>query len=417
MNLNSIKITNPWWEDREAIRQDPRLSQLLGKPYYIDSPTKKELHLKPGQRFILRGARQVGKTTLLKEKILEAIQSQQIAPENCLYLSCEAFESFKELQEFLTSWVAPKKNTPLLLCLDEVTFIPEWQRSLLWLINAGLLQNATTLITGSNSRDLKISGERFPGRNVKEIKIYPASWDQFSKIEFLKKYPPNDLLALYLKVGGFPHAIRDFYEYGKVRDDTYETYANWIFGDAHRFQLNRELLIHLLFRIFDTLSSQVTWQRLIEKSTIKSYETALDYVEHLEMAFLCHVSNCYDPDKEMGAPRKAKKIYFVDPLLYGVVGGFLRGIQNAFVWWSETLSNPEFRGKIFESLVVNHFARRQEPLYYWYSPNLKREIDILFIREGQLFLYDVKSQSLQLKPALGKEVAVITPHEFLRGLR
>jgi predicted AAA+ superfamily ATPase len=417
MDLNSIKVTNPWWEDREAIRRDPRLSQLLGKPYYFDNPIKQELLLKVGQRFILRGARQVGKTTLLKEKILEAIQSNQIPSENCLYLSCEAIESFKELQEFLVSWIAPKKNSRLLICLDEITFVSEWQRSLLWLINAGLLQNATTFITGSNARDLKISGERFPGRNVKEIKIYPMTVDQFSKMEFLKNFAPNDLLDLYFKIGGFPHAIRDFYEQGRVTDDTYETYANWIFGDAHRFNLNRELLTHLLFRIFDTFTSQVTWQRLIEKSTIKSYETALAYVEHLEMAFLCQVLNCYDPDTEMGAPRKAKKIYFVDPLIYGVVGGFLRGLRNTFVWWSEALSDPVFRGNVFELIVINHLARCEESIYYWYSANLKREVDILLRKGDQFLLYDVKSQPMKIKPALGKEVVVITPHEFLKGLR
>ena len=411
-DIISAGTVNPWWENPQSIDADFHIREIVGKPYYFDNPLKKDLKLDPGKTSILRGSRQVGKTTLLKEKIREAIQTQTIAPQHCLYLSCEAFEDFQELQEVVAAWITRQGNQRLLICLDEVTFVTKWQQALLWLLNVGLLRQTTTLITGSNARDLTKMAERFPGRHVTEVRVYPLCLADYPSVSCFKKYGPEELLRIYSEVGGFPHAVRDYCESAIVSDETYETYANWIFGDAHRFELRRDLLNHILFRIFDASSSQVTWQRLIEKSPVKSHETAAAYVEHLELAFLCHVLNCYDPDKEMSAPRKAKKIYFIDPLLYAVAGGYLRGMRNTFQWWRNVLQGEEMKGRIFEAIVVGHTARKEENLYYWYSANLKREADMLIKRGNNLDLYEIKLKDQSIPPALGRNVRVITPQNF-----
>lgn len=394
------------------IREDLHLKAVLGRSYYFNNPAKKSLGLEKGRTYILRGSRQVGKTTLLKEKILEAIESGALQPEDCLFLSCEAFASFDQLTELLTTWLNDRRERTLLLCLDEITFVPHWQRSLLWLINAGLLQNAVTLITGSNARDLKLSAERFPGRHVREMKICPLTPSDYRQLACFANKEPRELLEIFLRIGGYPHAIRDYYELGAVSDETCETYANWIFGDAHRFHLSREILEHLLFRVFDMAGNQVTWQRLIQKSGVKSHETAAAYVEHLELAFLCHVLPCFDPDKGMAAPRKAKKIYFVDPLLYMTVGGYIRGVRNNDRWWQDRLRDSEFKGRIFESVAVGTAARSHEHLNFWYSSNLKREVDLLVRRGDEMRLYEVKSSFEKVGPALGREVRVVTPETY-----
>ena len=409
IDTKSLEILNPWWTNPHAHEQDPHLIAVLNKPWYFDHPIKKALQFQMGHSFLIRGPRQIGKTTLMKELIARAISSDNIKAAHCLFLTCEAIENYSELQQILVDWLKAKQHERLFLCLDEITFVEEWQRGILWLLNSGLLRKSFLLISGSNARDLKKMAERFPGRNVKEMSLFPLSLRDYASLPCFQHIDAHARFQIYLEVGGFPHAIRDYCQLGGVSDETYETYANWIFGDAHRFELSRDILVHIMFRIFDTLTSQVTYQRLIEKSPVKSHETAAAYVAHLELAFLCHVLGCYDPDKDMEAPRKAKKIYFIDPLLYAVAGGLLRGLKNIFEWWKNKLQDSEMRGKIFEAVVVNHFTQKYKRVYSWYSSNTQREADIL-VREGEeLRLYEVKNRIQKLLPLLGRQVEIITP--------
>ena len=119
----------------------------------------------------------------------------------------------------------------------------------------------------------------------------------------------------------------------------------------------------------------------------------------------------------MAAPRKAKKIYFIDPLLCGLAGGYLAGFRNTAAWWEEKLRDREFRGRLFEATVVNWVKRFEESVYYWYSPAAKREVDLLIRRAGQIFLHEIKSAPASEKEALGRPVDVVTPEIFLRDFK
>ncbi|EKD50116.1 MAG: hypothetical protein ACD_62C00648G0003 [uncultured bacterium] len=415
MDLSSIKILNPWWSDAQAIERDSHLLAVLKKNWYFDNPVKQTLAFEPSHTYILRGPRQVGKTTLIKEKIFSALATKAIDANNIIFLSCEAMRDFQQLQEILVSVLRLRNKEKVLLCLDEITFVKEWQRALLWAVNAGLLSNATTIITGSDAKDLKISSERFPGRQVAEIAVHPLSFENYSHIACFDHLTEMELFDIYLRVGGFPHAVSDFAQYGQVTDETYEVYSNWIFGDAHKYGLSREILTHILYRIFDTVSSQVTWQGLIEKTPVHSHETAFAYVEHLEQSFLCSVLRCFDPENERSSPRKAKKIYFVDPIIYAIAGALLRGVKNCYSWWLQQINLDDFRGKIFEGVFINHvFRHTKKTPYYWYSRTLKREADLLIESEGQLFLYDAKLKEQSVNTVLGRPVSVVTPQRFIK---
>lgn len=417
MDLQKVEILNPWWQCADAIREDPHLQAVRGQPFYFDNPVRQTLDLLPDHLTILRGSRQVGKTTLLKEKILEAIVDRRYPPEACLFLTCEALPDFSVLQQLLADWLRQHTTQPVLVCLDEITFVPEWQRALLWLINAGLTRHATVLITGSNARDLKQSAERFPGRHVQERRVYPLGVRDYATLDCFRHMTCAEQVTTYLHVGGFPHAVRDYYQHGHVTDETYETYANWIFGDAHRFALHREILVHILQRLCDTTASRITWQTLIADSPVHSHETAAHYIEHLEDAFLTVVLRCYDPNRKMAAPRKARKVYFIDPLLYALVGGYLQGVRNTFTWWRQQLTDAAMQGRIFESVVVNQMARGfPHDLYYWYSAPARREVDLLVRHPDRVAVYEVKMQDATVAPVLLQPVQVITPHNLERFL-
>lgn len=86
MDRASLEILNPWWQNPRKIAEDEHLL-VRSQSYYFDNPLKSEIPLQPGSVTILRGPRQVGKTTLMKEKIAEALVAKTFAPENCVFMS------------------------------------------------------------------------------------------------------------------------------------------------------------------------------------------------------------------------------------------------------------------------------------------------------------------------------------------
>lgn len=415
INSNSIELQNPWWGNPQAIDKDQHLLEITGKPYEFNPPILNAITTDPGDIHIIRGPRQVGKTTLLKLLIKRLLKSA-IEPHSIIYISCESIESFDSLHSLLIDLLKDKMKQKTYLLLDEISFIHEWQRALLGIANMGLIRNATVIITGSNARDLKESGERLPGRRGrgKDHKLYPLSITELMTLPCFRNRSLNELFDIYMSIGGFPLAVRDFVTIGKVTDATYETYRNWIVGDAQRYELRQETLKQILFRISETIASRITWPKLIENSPVRSHETALEYVEHLQDAFLCLVHYCYDPDTRGPAMQKSRKIYFIDPLLYAIAGTWRDGIPNVSEWMSRCLDDSEIRGKLFENTVVNHLHRIHESTYYWYSTKTKREVDLVIQSGGEIEAYEIKLKRGPHFRAMGREIQVLNPEEFLR---
>lgn len=395
MTFDLVAIQNPWWQDPKSIEKDPHLTSVRGKSYFFRNPLVHELAFREGDIHILRGPRQVGKTTLLKQWIEKLLQERQWPAKNILYLSCEAVEKFSEITDLLTPWLKAHASQTSVIFLDEISFVKEWQRALLSVINAGLLRRACVVVTGSNARDLKQSSERFPGRRGKGLDIsqYPLSPLELQSLRCFQALPTEHIAELYLKMGGFPHAIRDYVESGSISDETFRTYQNWILGDAARFELQEEFLKHLFYRIWETVSSRVTLSKIIETTPIKSHETALAYLEHLEDAFLTKGLYCYDFDKKIPALNKARKVYFIDPLLYTLAVGWRKGVSSLWNWGEKELQNPSYRGKIFESASISLAARKLKSVYFWYSTKNQKEVDLVLVRGDSEELYDCKLTS------------------------
>jgi len=79
--------------------------------------------------YVLRGPRQVGKTTSIK-LLIKNILEKGVNPEDILYLSAEAIKDRFELLETIRDFVQIRqiisKKEKLYIFLDEATFIKEW---------------------------------------------------------------------------------------------------------------------------------------------------------------------------------------------------------------------------------------------------------------------------------------------------
>ena len=414
MNSTLLEIQNPWWKQREAIFEDQHIKAIRDKKYYFSSPLKSQIQFDVGDFHILRGPRQVGKTTLIKEWILKLLIEKKVPPKSIFFLSCEGIDHFKELNDILYEFLPTLERQRQYVFLDEISFLKDWQRGILSCINAGLLSRATLVVTGSNARDLKESSERFPGRrgSGKNINLYPLSPMELKHVECFSHLSDQEILFLYFKIGGFPHAIRDYYSSHTITDETFQTYKNWIIGDASRFGLSEELLKHILFRISETACSRITWPSLIENTPVRSHETALEYVEHLSDSFLCKIHYCYDPDKNGPATQKSRKIFFIDPLLYYLGLTWKNGVSNIWQFIEKKNQTPETLGQLLETSYISNSARFFDPIYFWYSTKTKQEVDLIYDSNDAKIFAEIKMRKERSFKALNQQVDILTHEDF-----
>ena len=270
--IDLIFDMNPWWRDRQSINQDKHIrtfeaSKIKWRPPLLKTPLQEDaLH-------IIKGPRQVGKTTLIKLFIKNLLADEKILEKDIFFLSIDAAITVDEVLEVILYYFKTiATSNRRYLFLDEASFLPEWPRGIKVLIDMGFDRNATYVVTGSSALDLKRSSEKLPGRRGKgcDFVLLPLSFRQFLSIsypqiklatvnlisEFLEKKEADffdfrmykteleGALHAYLQTGGFPAWI-DAHLKGETEEHLLMTFRAIIEGDMARMKKNTSLLMHI----------------------------------------------------------------------------------------------------------------------------------------------------------------------------
>ncbi|WP_338598620.1 DUF4143 domain-containing protein [Sulfolobus tengchongensis] len=247
--------------------------------------------------------------------------------------------------------------------------------------------------------------ESFPGRRGrgKTLIMYPLPFSKFVEL-FGMKIPKGDvdyamskaldyiqyrqklteLLDVYLLIGGFPNAIRDYFTTGKVNKSTISDFISSLILDVNKLKRSESLFKLTIKAIIERTTSEFSYHT-IAKQGIGSVKSAISYVSILEKLFLLKTILAIDPNTGSPIPRKEKKFYFVDPFIY-----------RAFAEWA--FANLPNENELIEAVVVSHLSRIF-PLFY-----LKRngEVDIV-IRQGEKFRgFEVKYGKAVRRKYIGK---------------
>jgi len=205
----------------------------------------------------------------------------------------------------------------------------------------------------------------------------------------------------FSRVGGFPKAIDTFIAHGKVGDEIYDTMFSVIVSDIEKMRMSRVILGQTMRRIYELMGSRWSWQGLAKGMDVGSFHTARGYIETLADSYILSVLYFWDTARNRPAPKKEKKGYLIDPLIYHI-------FANSYGVNLATFREPSLFGKLVENIVFYHLLRTQEEVlsegmaylqnvFYWYS-NGGNEIDFL-IRKGNLLIpIEVKYQS-RITPA------------------
>ena len=417
MDIERIFRANPWWDEEWEFSKDPHIASLSKMKYVWNvalPPIKKE------GIYMIRGPRQIGKTTWIKKRIKEVVDRKR---KNVFYFSCEMLtkEQFNDL-----FYTLEELNMPLnYIFLDEVGYIKDWQVVIKHHWDRGFLRGKKVVLTGSTSMDLYRGYERMPGRKEegKEIFFYPASFYDFVVLAkgkevsisyfFSHLEEMNNLLSQYLLSGGFPLAFNDLLSKGKINDAVYEVYIEWIRGDAERAGIPVEKLIAISKVFINALTNTISWQEIARRIGVSSHHTSNEYAEKLERLFI--ISRIYNafPTHEI-QQKKNKKFYFLDPFVFWAFYGIAYGKENLYTKAKHLLNT--WMPRLVENVIFTHLLRFFGRDYYhhiFYYKTKKGEIDFYMRIKNKTYLFESKFGG---KPDKRKDVLYLTQKEIGKNM-
>ena len=404
MVILDIKEANPWWVNKTNIENDFHLSELESQKIRWNYEIIEKFE--PGI-YSLRGPRQVGKTTWIKQRIKKLLENNDA--KNIFFYSCDNIKDFKELIELIDLFLdIADCNKNNFIFLDEIPYVEEWQKGIKHLYDSGKLKKSTVILTGSHSIDIKRSIEKLPGRGDSGKRHYimlPLTFSQYLNaigkgIELFKNIKKNiSLLKInlkeidkeyknYLKTGGFLRIINEFHSTGKINDTSYDIYSKWIIGDLAKWDLKEYYAKQILKRIAECYSTESSWASIRSGTDIDSPHTSAKYINAIEEMFVVNFIFKMDFNKKEPDYPKSKKIYFSDPFIFASCFKWINGNENNFEKYSQFIdANID---KISEGVLLNHlisFVYRdiksniydyKNLIYYWTNQNKTKEIDFVY---------------------------------------
>jgi len=320
---------------------------------------------------VIYGARQVGKTTLLK-----TIQSKYHNKKS-LFLNCD----FLDVREKLFNVTSTQLEN--LFKNYEIIFIDEAQRvkniGLTLKIAIDYFPNKQFIVTGSSSFDLSNEiNEPLTGRKY-EFHLHPFSLVEiWQNKDILEK---QRLLKHHLVFGLYP----DIVNHPENAQKNLEAIVNGtLYKDVLEYQTvkHSELLQKLLQALAFQLGQEVSYNELA--SLLKTNkETIRRYIHLLEESFIIFRLTPFSRNLRTEL-RKLRKIYFYDV-----------GIRNALI---ENFSSIELRndtGALWENfLIIERMKflqnKSQSIRSYFWRTHRQEEIDYLEEKNQQLSVFEFK---------------------------
>lgn len=362
---------------------------------------------------ILKGARQVGKTWLMKEFGKKCFK-------NTAYINFDSdvrmrriFEEDYDIQRIIRminietgERIIPEET---LIIFDEVQEAPKAISSLKY-----FCENAPEYAVVSAGSLLGVAiheGVSFPVGKVESLNMYPMSFREFLTamgeealadiIEekdyqalntFSDKY--INWLKLYYFVGGMPEAVNDYAECGdvtSVRDiqkQILELYEN----DFSKHTPNDELA--RIRMVWNSIPLQLAKEnkkfffgQIRKGARAKDFELAIEWLQDCGLA-----GKVYRVEKP-GIPLKAYtdfsafKIYLLD---VGLLGAMSDLDARSILEKNELFT--EFKGALTEQYVYQQIISETEYTPYYFSASSHTEIDFLIQKEGQVIPLEVKAE-------------------------
>jgi len=369
---------------------------------------------------IFRGARQVGKTWLMKE-------FGATAYENCVYVS---FDNNRRMRELFSADLdvarlvtgielyAGHKIDPTntLIIFDEVQEVPQALTSLKYFNeNAPQFQ---ILCAGSLLGVALHQGTSFPVGKVEFLDLYPLSFAEFMRamgreqfVSLLEqgdfamvttfKQEYIDLLKYYYYIGGMPEVVssfienRDFNEAREIQQRILAAYEQ----DFSKHAPNE--IVPRIRMLWNSIPAQLAKENkkfiyglVKEGARAREYEYALMWLTDCGLVHKVHRVSVPNLPLKVYEDLKAFKLFLID---IGLLSCMTRLRQDVLLDGNELFK--EFKGALTEQYVLQQIKtlRGVEP-YYWTNDRNTAEVDFLLDAGSRAVPLEVKAEvNLQSK--------------------
>ena len=353
-----------------------------------------ELFINTDDILVIYGARQVGKTSLLK-LIIEKFSLKNYAYfdlEDLRFL--ELFEtSHDRVINFIKQNYEINPNRKFYILIDEIQYLSN-PTSFLKILHDHYKQ-FKLIVSGSSSFNIrKKFSDSLVGRTV-NFELYPLDFEEFLNFKNFKislKNRINEPIIIekikefykeYILFGGYPKIVL---EENLKRKEIYlqQIIDTYIKKDIKDIANIRNILkFNNFLRLLSLYSGNLINIQEISKSIGLSKQTVEEYILILENTFIIKLLNPFfrNLKKEL---TKRPKLFFYDS-----------GLMNMLMFKQIP---QEFTGQLFETTIFSELLKNfgKENIYYWRTQD-KKEIDFIVQIGNDLIPMEVKINSANFK--------------------
>jgi hypothetical protein len=374
---------------------------------------------------IVRGARQVGKTTAIQQfgsRFSQFIYLNLELPEDKRpFLEFVNFDTLLQTLFFLKDKSLSKRSDTLIF-IDEIQEVPEAMQQLRYFFEQ--VPDIPVVAAGSMLESLFDPDISFPVGRVEYLVIHPVSFMEFlgaigeiTVLEKIKEVPlaayANDrlmqLFRTYCVIGGMPEIVATYADQKDltVLSSIYESLLVSYIDDVEKYASNSaqaNYIRHAIRSSFAEAGTRIKFQGF-GKSTYKSREMG-EALRTLEKALLIHLIY-----PQTSAVLPVQPDYGKSPRLHVLDTGMLNysvGIQKDILG-TEDLS-AVYHGTMIEHIVGQELLAKQynalHEINFWVreKPTSVAEVDYLYQYGSKLIPVEVKS---------GAEGALRSLHQFM----
>lgn len=370
------------------------------------------------------GARQVGKTYLIKNLFAEIYYNK-----NYIYVDCKIEDEIRNFcsntanAEKIIEYISLRKGKQItantLLIFDEVQECPNLISSLKYFCQD--FREIPVIATGSMVR-IKLQREThkrgskendkflFPVGKINQMTVYPMTFDEFlmnsnrmlyNVVEsaYLNRKPLDSTiheLALeqvykYLLIGGMPEAVETYIEDDSLfeaREVLKVLYDNYL-SDMELYQASPEAILRsraLFQNIYKELNKE---SKNFSPGLIEEKSKTRDFATSIQWLTLAHVVNQSFQLKEhitiplMPDNESNFRLFLGDIGMFSYQSGV-----NAASFISSERENT-LSGIFFENFVANELIAKEHKLFYWRGKT-SAELEFIMESDNKLYPIDVK---------------------------